>query len=152
MRSFTMRLQKQSQRPVIALPEWHHYGAMLDTGALYPIWVREERILQEMGAEIIQDQVSFGGFGGEATGKLYRIPFFQLGELIYPGLCVIAHKLDLPCHMIVSATMFSKLRYEIDDENHALNVTIPDGQSNVRNLVIEDRDGQLHVFCTSGEE
>ena len=67
MRSFTMRLQKQSQRPVIALPEWHHFGAMLDTGALYPIWVREERILQEMGAEIVQDQVSFGGFGGEAT-------------------------------------------------------------------------------------
>ena len=38
--------------------------------------------------------------------------------------------------MILSVSMFSKLRYEIDDEHHKLNVTIPDTQSTVRNLTI----------------
>ena len=38
-----------------------------------------------------------------------------------------------------------------DDENHAFNVTIPDNQSNVRNLVIKDCGGKLHVLCTPAE-
>ena len=53
--------------------------------------------------------------------------------------------------MIMSASMFSQLRYEIDDENHKLNVTIPDSQSWVRNLIIKDENGHLKVFCTSAE-
>ena len=54
--------------------------------------------------------------------------------------------------MILSASMFSGLRYEIDDENHKLNVTIPDTQSFVRNLTIWDENGHLQVLCVSGDE
>ncbi len=53
--------------------------------------------------------------------------------------------------MILSASMFSGLRYEIDDENHKLNVVVPDSQSYVRNLRIWDESGHLQVLCTSDQ-
>lgn len=45
--------------------------------------------------------------------------------------------------------MFQHLRYEIDDENHKFNVTIPDRESCIRNLKIQDKNGKLHVLCNS---
>ena len=116
----------------------------------WELWGDEE-ILSKLGATILIDHVEFGGFGGSAEGRLYIIPTFQFGELIYPNFHIIAHKMELPCQIILPATMFRKLRYEIDDENHALNVTIPDNQSNVRNLVSKDTGGKLHVLCTPAE-
>lgn len=40
----------------------------------------------------------------------------------------------------------------IDDKNHKLNITLPQGESNVRNLKIEDKNGHLHVLCHSMDE
>ena len=152
MKQFTIDLNENMQRPVAKLSDWHQFNVMLDTGSLFPVWVDEEKALIKLGAECIQEGVTFGGFGGEATGNLYRLPFFKIGELIYPGLPVIACKIKVPCHMILSASMFSHLRYEIDDENHKLNVTIPDSQSFVRNLTIWNENGHLQVLCVSGDE
>ncbi len=152
MKQFTLDLYKNIQRPVIYLADWHKFDAMLDTGALFPVWVDEEKALIKLDAECIKEKVTFGGFGGEAIGNLYRLPYFKIGELIFPGLPVISCKVKAPCHMILSASMFSKLRYEIDDEHHKLNVTIPDTQSTVRNLTIWDENGHLQVLCSSGDE
>lgn len=151
MRQFTISLDKETQRPITFLKNWYGLDAMIDTGALFPIWVGDEEILNQLGAKMLIDNVEFGGFGGNTTGKLYVIPTFQFGELIYPNFHIIAHKMELPCQMILPATMFRNLCYEIDDENHMFNVTIPNGQSNVRNLVIKDKNGKLHVLCTSEE-
>ncbi|MDE7273580.1 MAG: hypothetical protein K2N95_11055 [Lachnospiraceae bacterium] len=54
-------------------------------------------------------------------------------------------------HIILSATMFSHLIYEIDDWNHKFNITIPDSESNVRNLRVVDQNGKLYVLCNSNE-
>ena len=125
---------------------------MIDTGALFPVWVDEEKALVKLGAECIKKDVTFGGFGGKAIGNLYRLPVFQIGDLVYPGLPVISCQVEAPCHMILSSSMFSHLIYEIDDDNHKLNVTIPDSQSCVRNITIWDEDGHLQVLSTSGDE
>lgn len=152
MKQFTLDLYENIQRPVAFLSDWHNFDAMLDTGALFPVWVAEEKTLEKLGAELVKGSVKFGGFGGEAVGKLYRLPFFKIGELIFPGLPIISCRVNAPCQMILSASMFSGLRYEIDDENHKLNVTIPDTQSFVRNLTIWDENGHLQVLCVSGDE
>ena len=152
MKQFTLDLNENIQRPVSRLADWHQFAVMLDTGALFPVWVDEEKALIKLGAECIKEKVTFGGFGGEAVGNLYRLPYFKIGELIFPRLPVISCKVKAPCHMILSASMFSKLRYEIDDEHHKLNVTIPDTQSTVRNLTIWDENGHLQVLCSSGDE
>ena len=73
----------------------------------------------------------------------------QVGKLIYPQMYIVANDdFDTPFYMILSATMFQNLIYEVDDKNHKFNVTIPDHESNVRKLTIEDRNGNLHVLCT----
>ena len=151
MKQFTLPLDNETQRPITFLQNWHGLDAMIDTGSLFPVWVDDEKFLSKLGAEVVIDHVEFGGFGGSAEGRLYAISTFQFGELIYPNFHIIAHKMELPCQMILPATLFRKLRYEIDDENHTFNVTIPDHQSNVRNLVIKDSDGKLHVLCTPAE-
>ena len=151
MKQFTMRLNRANQRPIAILKEWHKFSAMIDTGALYPVWVEDTKILDRLNAEKIDDEIRFGGFGGDAYGAIYKIPYFRFGELIYPGLHIIAHRMHLPCQMIVSATMLQDMIYEIDDKNHRMNVTIPDDQSNVRNVRIRREDGLLKVLCSSGE-
>lgn len=57
--------------------------------------------------------------------------------------------IDVPYQLILSATMFSNLIYEIDDRNKKFNVTIPDDESIVQRLAIEDSSGKLHVLCSS---
>lgn len=56
--------------------------------------------------------------------------------------------MNLPCQMILSAPMFDNLIYEIDNYNHRFNVSVPDTESMVRNLRVEDKDGILHVLCS----
>ena len=149
MKQFTLSLYENFQRPVAALNNWYNFDVMIDTGALFPIWTDDEEMLHSIGADLIRTNVSFGGFGGKAEGNLYRLQCFVLGELMFPRLPIIACKANIPCHMIVSATMFSNLRYEIDDENHKLNVTIPSNQSLVRNLKIIDKNGDMQILCIS---
>ena len=149
MIQFAMPLDKITQRPVTYLYNWHGLKAMIDTGSLFPVWVGEEKLLPLLGGKLLKSGVKFGGFGGDTKGNLYQMQIFQFGELLFPCFHIIAHKMNLPCQLILPATMFQKLRYEVDSENYVFNVTIPDKQSNVRNLIIEDNEGQLHVLCTS---
>lgn len=151
LEQFTLDLL-DNQRPIIYLElrdKKAKINAMLDSGALFPIWVTDEDLLIDMGAVLVKKGVEIGGFGGKAHGNLYKFDYIQIGKLTYPECYIVASKLDLPCHLILSATMFQNLIYEIDDKNHKLNVSVPDDESTIRNLVIEDRGGELHVLCSS---
>ncbi|MBR2214585.1 MAG: hypothetical protein IJ849_02365 [Selenomonadaceae bacterium] len=149
MKQFTVELKDIEPRPIVMLKNFFGLDAMLDTGSLFPIWVDDERILKEIGGVLEGVNKPFGGFGGMTTGNLYRIPTFQLGDLIYPNFSILASPHKLPCQMLLSATMFSRMMYEVDDQNHRLHVTVPDTESLIRNLRIEDQNGRLHIFCTS---
>ena len=151
MRRFMLNLNSRYQRPVIQLSSWHNFEALLDTGAVFPIWTDEEDILSLIGGKLVKKDISFGGFGGEAKGSLYRLQNVVVGELIFPDIYMIACKdlRDVPFQLILSATMFCGLIYEIDDKNHKLNITVPDGESIVRNLRIEDSAGRLHILAGS---
>ena len=37
----------------------------------------------------------------------------------------------------------------VDDKHHRLNITIPDDESLIRNLRVVDKEGNLHVLCSS---
>ncbi len=151
MRHFTLTLQEKTQRPVAHLRNFYGLDAMLDTGALFPIWVAGEQTLLELGGSLVKEKVEFGGFGGMTEGKLYKLPMMKVGNLIFPEFHIISCQIRIPCQIILSATMFRNLIYEVDDFNHKFNVTIPDSQSEVRNLVIWDSNGILHIACTSAE-
>lgn len=149
MKEFCLPLQKITMRPVVILKDFYGINAMLDTGALFPIWTADEETLEVLGGIVLKDRVKFGGFGGIAEGKLFRLPTFQVGDLIYPEFNIISCNMNVPGQALLSATMFQGLRYEIDDVNHTLTVTIPDNESNVRNLKIKDENGRLYVLSQS---
>ena len=153
MEQFSLELSAEMQRPIVYLENWYGLNALLDTGAIFPVWTFDEDVLLEIGGKLVKEGVDFSGFGGTAVGNLYQIPYVTVGKLTFPHMHIISCKLneDVPYHIILSATMFRNLRYEIDDKEHILNITIPDGESTVRNLVIEDKKGKLHVLCQSEE-
>ncbi len=146
MKQITLRLDATQQRPVVLLG--NGMRALLDTGAYIPVWLGDESIISEdLGGELIQKDFEFSGFGGKAKGNLYKMTV-QIGDLIYPNMTIIANNdLELPFHLILSATMFQRLRYEIDDGNHMLNITVPDTESVVRNLKVVSKDGETFVLC-----
>ena len=152
MKQFALPLRKDTQRPVVYLKEYFNLYAMLDTGSIFPVWVGEEKQLLDIGAIFIKANIPFGGFGGIATGNVYRLSQFRLGELVFPSLPIIASKSDLPCQMLISATMFRRLVYEVDDCNHKFHVTIPNHESCERIFKIEDKNGKLHILCMNGKE
>ena len=145
VQQFTLHLKNTTQRPIITLEG--RIDAMIDTGSLFPIWVKDEKLLIKLGGKLIKSNVSFTGFGGSTFGNLYELDLLKIGKLIYPKFHIITCIASLPCYMILSATMFSGLLYEIDDHNHKFNISIPDTQSAVRNLVIKETNGTLHVLC-----
>ena len=127
MRRFMLNLNSRYQRPVIQLSSWHNFEALLDTGAFFPVWTANERILNVLGGKCVKN------------------------NLVFPSIHIIACKdlEDVPFQLILSATMFSGLIYEIDDKKHKLNVTIPNDESMVRNLAIKDSKGKLHIMYES---
>ncbi len=151
MRRFMLNLNSRYQRPVIQLSSWHNFEALLDTGAFFPVWTANERILNVLGGKCVKNNVVFGGFGGETSGNLYELKSISIGSLVFPSIHIIACKdlEDVPFQLILSATMFSGLIYEIDDKKHKLNVTIPNDESMVRNLAIKDSKGKLHIMYES---
>lgn len=151
MKQITLRLDKRQQRPVVLLKDT--LSASLDTGAHLPVWVDDEAILTEdLGAALIRKNISFTGFGGTAQGNLYQVTI-EVGDLIFPNMHIIANNdMQVPFNMILSATMFQNLIYEIDEKNHKLNISIPDEESIIRNLKIKESNGKLHIMCQSASE
>ena len=149
MKQITLRMNKAYQRPIIELKTWYGFEELLDTGAFFPIWTASEKILTKVGGTLEKRDVKFRGFGGETIGNLYRLKTFVFGHLIFPNMSIIAcaDLNEVPCQLILSATMFDNLIYEIDCKNYNLNVTIPSDESPVRNLRIKDTDGRLYVLC-----
>lgn len=74
----------------------------------------------------------------------------DIGGILYPNMHVIANNdINATFNLILSATMFEGLIYQIDTVNHVLNVEIPDGESNVRNLRVVNEEGRLFVLCSA---
>ena len=146
MKQFTLRLDATQQRPVVLLK--NSLTALLDTGAYIPIWTDEEDILiSVLGGKLIKKNVPFTGFGGTAFGNLYQVTF-EVGDLIFPNMHIVANsELNTSYNLILSATMFERLIYEIDTKAHRLNVSVPDGENLVRNLRIIDSKGGIHIMC-----
>ena len=91
------------------------------------------------------------GFGGCTLGNLYRVNI-DIGGILYPNMHIIANNdINATFKLILSATMFEGLIYQIDTVNHVLNIEIPDKESNIRNLRVEDDEGRLFVLCDAAD-
>lgn len=144
-------LDKFSRRPVARLDWFNDCRALLDTGALFPVWTKNEASLIRLGAKLEKKNISFNGFGGETKGHLYRINF-SLNNLQYIDMPIVVKPMnDLNCHMILSATMFEKMIYTVDTINKCLNIDTRDNQI-VRILRISDEYSKFSVYLAGTYE
>ena len=149
MKQITLELVANQMRPIIKMDNVLKFNALLDTGAAVPVWTHDENFLKAIGGIKIRNYASFKGFGGSVRGPLYHFPAFTVGELTFPHLPVIVHRMDEPFHMLLSASMFTRLIYEIDDYHHKLNITVPDGESLIRNITDRDDNGRLKIVLVN---
>lgn len=140
------KMYGNSLRPVIELDIFPGCLAMIDTGAEVPVWVQKEEHL--MALECVSDtgiRSSIGGFGGASEGNLYRITF-NLGQLHYHEIPIIACSLkNTTYHIIIPATMFDGMKYSIDNVRKEVVFEVEDNQM-VRHLKLQGNDGNLHIF------
>ena len=143
-------LNKNQSRPVFYILGSSNL-ALLDTGAEFPVWTGAKyTLIYQYKAVKVKVNVRFKGFGGVAVGDLYKVPIFKLGELIYPNLSVVlVENSNQHIQMILSASMFNKLIYEINDKYKYFKVTVPQEESNVRHLEVYDSNGRLHILCNN---
>ena len=143
----TIQLDEEARRPIAQIDWFEGCRALIDTGALFPIWNRDAKILEQgFQAKLQRKNITFGGFGGVATGDVYRVNF-ELNGLHYLDMPIIVSKLKgTNWSMILSATMFDGMIYEIDTINKKLNIDVKDKQP-VRILRLsDDDDDSLSVY------
>lgn len=150
MKQYTLRLDSTRKRPVVILN--NGLTALFDTGAYIPVWTDDEDILVSgLGARLIQRDVPLSGFGGCTCGNLYSV-MIDVGGILYPNMHIIANnEINATFNLILSATMFDGLIYQIDTVNHVLNIEVPDRESNIRNLRVVNAEGRLFVLCDAKE-
>lgn len=70
------------------------------------------------------------------------------GELVFPNMHIVANsELNTSYNLILSATMFDGLIYEINMKTHRLSISVPDEETLVRNLRVIDSGGSIHILC-----
>ncbi|MCM1057518.1 MAG: hypothetical protein NC517_07925 [Firmicutes bacterium] len=150
MKQYTLKLDNTRKRPVVILN--NGLTALLDTGAYIPVWTDDEDILtSELGAELVRKDVPLSGFGGCTHGNLYKVNI-DIGGILYPDMHIIANnEINATFNLILSATMFEGLIYQVDTVNHVLNIEVPDCESNVRNLRVINKEGKTFVLCNGLE-
>ena len=156
MKQFTLDLMGYASKPILSI---YCSFALLDTGADIPVCCLPPKMLKEVfSAEMVLKDQCFNSFGKEIYGDVFRLKMFQVGELIFPNMSIFVVPRESMSgrggkeplfYYILSSSMFSGLIYEIDNVRSKLNVTVPDTESTVRNLIIRNVGGNLSVLCTS---
>ncbi len=143
-------LSPDVQRPLIKLNDiFKGCTALIDTGALIPIWTKDVSVLEDLGAELVRKNVEFGGFGGIAKGDFYRLDF-KLGRFMYPGMPIVASQNeDIPGFFLLSATMFTNMDYSIKNSSKKFMLSTSSNQV-CYNLKVEF-DGDYIVLCQVSE-
>lgn len=141
-------LQPGTNRPIIKLDDiFPGCTALIDTGAVFPVWTKDFKLLEGLGAKLYKRDIPFGGFGGITKGDVYKFTL-TLGNIVFPEMQIMAcHNDNIPGFFLFSATMFNKLNYTIDNQNKKLILSTWDNQCSF-NLTIIDEKGNLHVMVT----
>lgn len=142
----TTQLDNKARRPIAHINWFKGCRALIDTGALFPIWNGDGKSLEQgFHAELKRKNVIFGGFGGKAKGDLYRVNF-EINGLHYLDMPIMASELEgTNWNMIISATMFEGMAYEIDTVNKKLNINTQDNQP-VRILRLSGDNNNVSVY------
>lgn len=140
------RLEDKTNRPIIKLDMiFSGCTALLDTGAIIPVWTKDVKLLQRLGGTLVKRNVGFAGFGGKTKGDLYNMNLI-LDKIVFPKLPIIVHNDDsIPGYFLFSATMFKSMIYTIDDITKQFIVISPSNQV-CQNIKVITNNGKISVL------
>lgn len=144
MRSFSIDLLKNYERPVIELYETR---TLIDTGAVIPVFQVPEIMLKTLfNGKCINENGNIGGFGGISYGKVYELKDFKIGDFNFEILQVFVPNDSVMHHpFLLSSTLFYGTSYEFDTINSKFNVKFPDEMSLNRKFEIVSLKGKLYA-------
>lgn len=135
-------------RPVVSVNSlFFGCKALIDTGALFPVWTAPEENLKDLGV-LLDNKVSYGkinGIGGEASGNIYRITF-DLNGIHYIELPIIAIRQECRFHMLMPSTIFHGMDFDINYQTKTININTYSNQT-VYHLHHKTLDDNHVILC-----
>jgi hypothetical protein len=153
---YNLNTKLNSSRPIITLTiNRHEFRCLFDTGAEVPVFCVGEQIFLDTfkDAKCFKNS-SISGFGKNSEKSvIYDIPIFCLSDSA--GNCItyekfkinVISKPSMPCDIILSASMFSKMRLIFDNygESHELIIQSPKQNYGVGYLPFGDK---IYIFTS----
>lgn len=144
-------LDTRENSPVIVLPWFNNCRVLIDTGATLPMWLKSAIPLKIKGAIKENYTVNLNGVGGSSTGDLYRINF-DFGNIHFKNLPIVHKEISVAdAYMILPATLFEGMVYEIDNINHTFKVKV-DNKEYYRDFKIKDNEGIPYIYLANTYE
>jgi hypothetical protein len=154
---FPLNITLDSPRPIFkAYINGAPFRCMLDTGADLPVFCKGRNLFEELvkGMQGISEfkTLSIGGFGKmDETAMVWNIDNFVLSDkrssIGYRGMKIaVMDKPSIPCDMILSASMFMKMRYTIDCLSGKHILTIVSGKS-LYGVGYYDKKETIYIFA-----
>lgn len=154
---FPLNITLYSPRPIFTahinnIP----FRCMLDTGADIPVFCKGTELFKEltkgMGNVSEFKDSSIGGFGKqEETAMLWNMETFVLSDmknaLTYRNMKVaVMSKPNIPCDIILSASIFMKMRYTIDcsKSKHMLSIM---AEKDIYGVGYYDKKETIYIFA-----
>ena len=146
----TFPLNNAAQKPTLALGNFDGCTALIDTGAMLPMWIKDKESLEAIGGyKTGYNQTITTADGKIITKELYRLTV-HLGDIIFVDMPIllspISSKALKNIHVILAATNFRGMVYTIDTLNDTLTLDIKDGQK-VRNVKVVDESGNIDILA-----
>ena len=143
MNKFTVPLSNDYGLPVIYISG---LPALIDTGAAIPVFSIYPNLLEKaFDAKLVYDNKFVSGFGGRDAGAIYEIKNFSIGKLHFNNIEVfVPNKPKLKYPLLLSATLFHGVKYEIDTIDNILTVTTKDTDNLERDFRIKNLKGELY--------
>lgn len=159
---FPLNITLDSPRPIFKA---HINGiplkCMLDTGADVPVFCKGKRLFEELvkGMDGVSEykKTFIGGFGKAVESTmLWNMDNFILSDnnnsIIYKGLKIaVLDKPKIPCDMILSASMFMKMKYVIDCSLKKHSLTILAGKDTY-GVGFYDKKETIYIFSENEEK
>lgn len=134
--NFPLNITIDSPRPIFnAFINGTVMKCMLDTGADMPVFCKGAKLFEKLAKGMNETAVEFkksfiGGFGQvNESAMLWHMDDFRLSDrkhyIHYKSMKIaVLNKPNIPCDIILSASMFMKMRYIIDCSSKKHTLTI----------------------------
>lgn len=136
-------------RPIIELDSvFPGCRALIDTGALFPVWAAPETILLKLGAtrDAKMPESSIGGFGGDSLGNIYRMTLEMKGIYFIEMPFIAVEMPKSKFHIVLPATMFFGMNLNIDFATHTITIDTNSNQVSYNMHHRRNDDGSLTIF------